>query len=178
MHHDPADPAGTYEIDPAHSQLGFSVSHLGISLVHGTFDDFSGSLTVGSTLDDTTVTIRAEMASVNSGNVLRDEHVHGTESFDLANHQEMTFTSTSIDESGSGYRMTGDLMIKGITRPVDLQVGFNGSAEFPMDRSTHYGFGATATISRSAFGISYGVPMVSDDVALRLDAQFIQPATV
>lgn len=170
-------PAGTYGIDPVHSQFGFSVTHLGISLVHGTFDNFSGSLTVGSTLDDTTVTVSAEMASVNSGNSLRDQHIQGAEFFDVANHQQMTFTSTSIREAESGYQMTGNLTIKGISQPVDFQVVFNGSATFPVDQSTHYGFGATAPISRSAFDISYGVPMVSDDVELRLDVQFVQPAT-
>lgn len=167
---------GTYGIDAMHSQLGFSITHLGISIVRGTFDKFDGSLTVGASLADTAVSIDAEMASVNSGNQMRDGHMHGDDFFDVANHPTMSFRSTSIEESGSGYAMTGDLTIKGVTQAVTLATDYNGSGVFPMDQSTHFGFAASGKISRSAFGISYGVPMVSDDVKLSLDVQFVQPA--
>lgn len=167
---------GSYGIDGVHSQLGFAVKHLGISSVRGTFDRFSGTLAVGPDLAGTTVTIEAEMASINSGSTMRDEHVHGAEFLDVANHPNMLFRSTSITESGSNYEMVGELTIKGTTLPVTFQVAYNGSATFPMDKSTHYGFSASGTISRSAFGVSYGVPMVSDEVGLTLDAQFINPA--
>lgn len=170
-------PSGTFGIDKMHSQLGFSVTHLGISLIRGTFDRFNGSLTVGDTLADTAITIEADMSSVNSGNPTRDQHIHGADFFDVANHPQMTFRSTSITESGSDYLMTGDLTIKGVTQSVTLNVGYNGSGVFPVDKSTHHGFGASGKISRSAFGISYGAAMVSDDVKLVLDAQFISPAT-
>lgn len=169
-------PSGTYGIDTMHSQLGFSVTHLGISIVRGTFDRYRGSITVGESLGATSVTIVAEMASMNSGNALRDEHMHGADFFDTAKHPQMVFESTSITESGSGYALQGNLSIKGITQSVTLDTTFNGSQVFPMDQSTHYGFSAGATISRSAFDISYGVPMVSDDVKLQLEVQFIQPS--
>jgi polyisoprenoid-binding protein YceI len=71
--------------------------------------------------------------------------------------------------------MTGDLTIKGITHPVTFDVTFNGSNTFPLDDSTHFGFAATGLISRSSFGISYIVPLVSDEVKLSLDAQFVLP---
>ncbi len=160
-----------------HSQLGFGVKHLGISTVRGTFDRFSGALVVGETLADTVVTIEAEMASINSGNTMRDQHVHGADFLDVANHPQMSFRSTSITESGSGYTMTGDLTIKGITLPGrPRRPPTTAAALFPMDKATHHGFSATGTISRSAYGVSYGVPMVSDDVTLALDVQFISPA--
>lgn len=171
-------PAGTYGIDPMHSQLGFAVTHLGISIIRGTFDSFSGSLTVGADLTDSAVTIDAQMASVNSGNSMRDGHIHGAEFFDVAAHPEMTFRSTGISGSGPDYEMTGDLTIKGVTQPVVLDTTYNGTSVFPMDQSTHFGFSGKCTISRSAFGVSYGVPMVSDDVKLSLDVQFIKPADV
>ena len=167
---------GTYGIDTVHSQLAFGVKHLGISIVRGTFDRFAGALFVGESLADTVVTIEAEMASINSGNTMRDEHVHGSEFLDVANHPQMTFRTTSITESANGYTMTGDLTIKSTTHPVVLHATYNGSAVFPMDKSTHHGFTATGTISRSAYGVSYGVPVVSDDVTLTLDVQFINPA--
>ena len=170
-------PAGTYAIDPVHTQLGFSVTHLGISVVRGAFDSFSGSLTVGDTLAETALSVDAETASVHSGNAMRDEHLRAGDFFDVANHPQLTFRSTAISESGSGFSMSGDLTIKGATQPVELEATFNGSGVFPVDQSTHYGFSATGTISRSAFDVSYGVPMVSDDVALVLEAQFVSPAS-
>jgi polyisoprenoid-binding protein YceI len=170
-------PPGTYGIDTMHTQLGFAVTHLGISIIRGTFDRFSGWLTVGDSLADTSLTIEAEMASINTGNAMRDEHVQGAEFFDVANHPQMMFRSTSITESGSGYTLAGDLTIKGVTQPVTLDTTYNGSEVFVMDQSTHYGFSASTTISRSAFGVSYGVPMASDEITLQLEAQFVKPAT-
>ena len=167
---------GTYGIDTMHSQLGFSVEHLGISIVRGTFDRYRGSLTVGETLADTSVTLDAEMTSMNSGNAMRDGHMHGADFFDVANHPTMTFRSTSIVDAGDNYEMTGDLTIRATTQPVTFSVTYNGSAVFPMDQSTHHGFAAVGSISRSEYGMSYGVPLVSDEVALSLELQFIQPA--
>ena len=167
---------GAYGIDSVHSQLGFAVRHLGISTVRGTFDRFTGSLTVGETLAETTVTIEADTASINSGFSMRDQHVHGDDFLAVAAHPQMTFVSTSIAESDAGYLMTGDLTIRGITHPIELTTVYNGAAVFPMDQSTHMGFEASGTISRSAFGVSFGVPMVSDAVGLNLNVQFVLPA--
>jgi polyisoprenoid-binding protein YceI len=168
---------GTYGIDTMHSQLGFSVSHLGISLVRGTFDAYTGSLTVGDGLGATELSIDAQMASVHTGNEKRDAHLHGEDFFDVANHPQMSFRSTGIDKAGSAYTLTGDLTIRGVTRSVTLAAAYNGSGVFPMDKSTHYGFSASGTISRSEFGVTYGVPLASDDVALMLEAQFVSPAS-
>ena len=158
-----------------HSQLGFSVTHLGISTIRGTFDRYQGTLTVGGALDGTSVAISADMSSVNSGNKMRDDHMHAADWFDVANHPEMVFTSTGITANGDAYALTGDLSIKGVTRPVVLDVSYNGSGVFPMDGSTHHGFRATGSISRSAYGVSFGVPGVSDSVELALDLQFVAP---
>ena len=168
--------AGTYGIDRMHTQLGFSVTHLGISVIRGTFDRFTGSLTVGATLADTSVTVETEMASMNSGNKVRDDHMHGADFFDVGNHPLMNFRSSSIAETGSAYDLAGDLTVKGTTLPVTFRTTYNGSAVFPMDKSTHFGFTAASTISRSAFGVSYGVPLVTDNVELLLNIQFIDPA--
>lgn len=168
-------PSGTYGVDTMHTQLGFAVTHLGIALVRGTFDRFGGFLTVGDALDDTAINFEAEMASINSGNAMRDEHMHGADFFDVANHPQMQFVSTSVVDSGDGYELNGNLTIKGTTLPVTFKTTFNGAAVFPVDQSTHFGFTASGRISRSAFGVSYGVPMVSDDVDLVLSAQFVQP---
>jgi polyisoprenoid-binding protein YceI len=170
-------PAGNYGIDTWHTQLGFSVRHLGISTVRGSFDRYTGSLTVGADLATTSVGIEAEMASVNTGNQGRDEHLHGEHFFDVANHPKLTFASTKVSENDGKYALHGDLTIRGITKAVVLDVVFNGSGVFPMDQSTHFGFTATGEINRSDFGVSYAVPVVSETVHLTLDAQFVQPAT-
>jgi polyisoprenoid-binding protein YceI len=166
---------GNYGIDTHHSQLGFTVTHLGISTIRGTFDRYSGALYVGEDLASTVVAVEAEMASINTGERDRDAHMQGPDFFDTADHPQMNFRSTSIVESGSGYTMTGDLTIRGITQPVDFEVTFNGSNVFPIDQSTHFGFTASGSISRSSFGVSYAVPLVSDEVKLSLDAQFVLP---
>jgi polyisoprenoid-binding protein YceI len=166
---------GTYGIDTTHSQLCFATSHLGISTIRGTFDRFSGALYVGDDLASTVVTVEAEMASINTGDRDRDGHMSSPDFLDSADHPQMNFRSTSIVEAGSRYTMTGDLTIKGVTQPVTFDVTFNGSNIFPIDNSTHYGFSASGSISRSAFDVSYVVPLVGDDVTLNLDVQFIRP---
>ena len=169
-------PPGTYGIDPVHSQVGFAIRHLGITTIRGTFDRFTGSLTIGEDLADTSVTVEADMASLNTGFAMRDEHIHGPDFFDLANHPTMTFQSTSVAESGDGYAMTGDLTIRGVTVPVTFDTTFNGSEVFPVDGSTHFGFSASATISRTAFDMAQLIPVLSDNVKLELEAQFVRPA--
>lgn len=166
---------GTYPIDTAHTQLGFSVIHLGISAVSGTFDEYRGELKVGEDLNDTSVTIDADMASINSGNPLRDERVHAADYLDVANHPRMSFRSTSIAESESGYALNGDLTIRSVTVPMTFDVTYNGRAIFPIDGTTHFGFTGRATISRSAFGVSQAFDVISDEVDLMLDVQFSRP---
>lgn len=168
--------AGTYGIDTMHSQLGFAVTHLGISTIRGTFDRFRGTLTVGADLEGTSVAVEADMDSINSGNRLRDEHVHGADWLDIANHPTMSFRSSAVEPSGVGYRLWGKLSLRGVTLPVVFDARFHGSNPFPMDGSTHFGFGATGSISRAAFGMGVGAPVVSDEVLLHLDVQFILPA--
>jgi polyisoprenoid-binding protein YceI len=169
-------PAGTYGIDTIHTQLGFEVTHIGISVIRGTFERFSGFLTIGDTLADTSLTIEAEMASIHTGNQMRDEHMQSPDFFDVANHPQMLLQSTAIAEKGEGYALTGHLTIKGVTQEVTLDTTYNGSAIYPIDQSTRYGFSAGTAISRSAFGVSYGTAIVSDEVRLHLEAQFVQPA--
>ena len=166
---------GSYAIYPIHSQIGFAVTHLGISTIRGTFDRFGGELHVGDDLASTMVAIDGEVASINTGSRDRDVSVLVPDFFDATAHPDMRFRSSSIVEQGSGYKMTSDLTIKGITRPVTLDVTFNGSSPFPVDDSTHFGFAASGTVSRSSFGVSALIPLVSDEVTLTIDAQFVLP---
>jgi polyisoprenoid-binding protein YceI len=167
--------AGTYAIDTVHSQLGFRIGLLDISLIQGTFDRFGGALSVGESLADTAVTIEAETASLNTGNERRDHSAHAADFLDVARFPTLRFRSASIVEDGTRYAMQGDLTFRGATLPVTFDVSFNGSAFFPLDKCMHFGFSASTSISRSAFGMSYGVPLLSDRVELRAEVQFVQP---
>jgi polyisoprenoid-binding protein YceI len=168
-------PPGVYDIDTFHSQLGFAVTHLGLSLVRGTFDRYSGSLRVGESLATTSVAIEADLTSVASGHPAREDFLQGEDYFDSANHPMMSFASTSVSAAGDGYEMLGALTIRGVTQPVTFLATYNGSALFPMDGSTHHGFSARGAIKRSDFGMSSGIPMVSDEVDVSLEVQFVDP---
>lgn len=170
--------SGSYPIDDVHSQIGFSVVHLGLTMVRGTFDSFGGSLTVGDALEDVSVVFEADMKSVSSSNPGRDEYIQGEGFFESEKYPTMSFRSTSVTGSGSGpdYELVGDLTIRDLTHPATLAVTYNGSAEFPLDGSVHHGFSGRGTISRSAYGVSYGVPLVTDEVGIELEVQFVDPA--
>jgi polyisoprenoid-binding protein YceI len=166
---------GTYGIDQSHSQLAYAVTHLGISTIRGSFDTYRGALSVGDDLASTSVTVEADATSMNSGNGMRDEHVSADDWLSVMGFPTVAFNSTAIHELGDGYAMTGDLTIRGVTQPVTFDVRYNGSSEFAVDGSTHHGFSAKGEIKRSDFGVDVGIPMVSDEVAITLDVQFIQP---
>jgi polyisoprenoid-binding protein YceI len=166
-------PPGTYAIDTMHTQIGFAVTHLDISVVSGTFDEYSGSLTIGEELADTSLQIEAVMTSINSGNSMRDETVRGENFLDVESHPTLTFASTGVTSTPDGYALAGDLTIKGVTRPITLDATYNGSGVHPLDEKAHYGFSARGSLDRGAFGVDAGVPLVSADVKLTIEAQFI-----
>jgi polyisoprenoid-binding protein YceI len=164
---------GTWTIDPTHSQLGFSIKHLGISTIRGIFQESDGTVTVNG--DQADISVSAKMASITTGNSMRDGHVQGEDFFDTANHPEMTFRSSAINvASGDKGTITGDLTIRGVTKPVTLDVTFQGTGSSPMDNSFRAGFQASGTINRTEFGVSYGVPLVSEEVQLLLDLQIVK----
>jgi len=171
----PLSPAGVWTLDTGHTQVGFSVRHLGISTVRGFFTDYSGQATIGEDLGSSSVTISANTSSVNTGNAWRDGHLQAADFLDCENYPTMTFASTSLVAAGDGYTLEGDLTIRGVTKRVPFALLFHGTDVFPMDNKTHAGFLATATIRRSDFGAGHGVPIASDEVQLYIDAQIIAP---
>jgi polyisoprenoid-binding protein YceI len=175
-------PAGEYTLDVAHSGVFFQVRHLGISNVRGTFKTFDAGLTVGDDLDSVAVTATIDMASVDTNQPDRDAHLLGTDFFHADEHPQMTFRSTGLQSvGGEELELEGELTINGITKPITLEVEFNGSEVFPVDQSVHVGFTASAEVRRSAYGIDFGVPLgmskvgVGDKVKVDLDLQFIAP---
>lgn len=171
--------AGTYSADPTHSTVSFSVRHLGLARVRGTFTDFTSELTVGEDLAGSAVSATIELASVNTGVPDRNAHLQSGDFFDTEANPQMTFVSTSIEESGDQYILNGDLTLKGITAPVTLTGEYYGIGTFPMDQSQRAGFGFSGTLSRKAYGMEFDAPagadrlMLGDSVAIELDMQFV-----
>jgi len=171
----PLSPSGAWAVDTGHTQIGFSIRHLGISTVHGFFTEYSGEAIIGDDLDSSSIALSAKTSSVNTGNSWRDGHLQGPDFLDCENHPEMSFVSTSLVAAGDGYTLEGDLTIRGVTKRVPFSLAFHGTDVFSVDNKTHAGFLATATILRSEFGAGYGVPVASDEVQIRIDAQLIEP---
>ena len=172
--------AGTWVIDPAHTQIGFVARHAMITKVRGTFDTFEGSLTLDPAAPaNSRVTFSADLASVNTGVADRDGHLRSADFFDVENNKQMTFTSTAIDVAGDSATMSGDLTIKGVTVPVSIAVELGGVTKDPFG-NTRAGFEGTTTISRKDFGLTWNAPLemggwlVSDDIKIVLDIAAIK----
>ena len=165
--------------DPAHSQVQFSVKHLGISTVRGTFDAFSGSIDEENG-QATAVTVEIDVASLDTGNEQRDGHLRSADFFDVENHPKATFSLTKFERSGDDVIATGDLTIRGTTKPVTLKGEIGGPAKDPWGNQK-----VSATletkIARKEWGLVWNVALeaggvlVSDDVKLSIDIQ-AQPA--
>ena len=171
---------GTWNFDPTHSEVEFTVRHAGISKVRGNFTDVSAELTVAEPAENSSVKATVQMDSIDTRNADRDGHVKGGDFFDVENYPTMTFTSTSIEADGEDFTLNGDLTIKGETRPVSFKGEFGGVAVDPFG-ATRAGFSATTSISRKDFGITWnaaletGGVLVSDKVSISLDVAFTAP---
>jgi polyisoprenoid-binding protein YceI len=163
--------AGTWTIDPAHSEVGFTVRHL-MTKVRGQFESFTGTLTTGDDLAATSAQATIDLNSINTREPQRDGHLRSADFFDVENSGPMTFRSTSFDGSNA----TGELTIKGVTRTVELDVEFLGTETDPYG-NTKIGFEATAEISRKDFGVDFNIPLdggkllIGDKVAITLSIQ-------
>ena len=172
--------AGTWTLDPALSEVAFTVRHAGISKVRGVFEQTAAQLQAGETVEDSSVRATVQIESINTKNEGRDGHVKGEEFFDAAKHPEMVFESTELTADGEDITLAGNLTIKGETRPVTFTGEFGGVAVDAFG-TTRAGFSAAATISRKDFGITWnaaleaGGVMVSDKVKIEIDAEFTAP---
>jgi polyisoprenoid-binding protein YceI len=165
--------AGTYKVDPAHTQILWQVDHLGFSLFDGAFADPTGTLTIDpKNPAAATVSIEIPIARLTTTSAKLNEHMLAADFFDAAKYPTATFRSTRIVVTGQTAQITGDLTLRGVTKPVVLDTRFHGAGPHPMTKGQAIGFRATTSIKRSDFGISYGVPMVSDEVKLTINAAF------
>lgn len=178
----PADvTTGTWTLDNSHSEIGFTVRHAGISKVRGQFTDATATLELAEDVAQSKIAATINTASFDSGDANRDGHVKGEDFFDVEQFPEMSFVSNGLVAKGNSYELTGDLTIKGVTRPVTLETEFNGVAVDPFG-NTRAGVSAETTISRKDFGLTWnavletGGVLVSDKVAINLELAFIATA--
>lgn len=165
-------PAGTYVIDPSHTEVGFVARHAMVTKVRGYFRAVEGQIVVADEFANSSATATMKVDSVDTGNGDRDGHLKSADFFDAENTPEITFVSTGIkDVKGDEFTLVGDLTIKGITKPVVLDVTLNKTGQHPMMKVPAVGFDATATLKRSDFGLGYAVPAVSDEVSLRITVE-------
>lgn len=170
---------GVWNIDPSHSSISFVARHMMVTKVRGAFGEFSGQITVDENLQASKVEASVVMASVDTRDAKRDEHLRSPEFFDVDNHKTMEFRSTSVKQSDSGWQLTGDLTIKGVTRPVTLDLEYTGAGTNPWGMEVA-GFEATTKISRKDFGLEWNVALetggvlVGDEVKIELDIQAVR----
>jgi polyisoprenoid-binding protein YceI len=176
--------AGRWSIDPAHSEITFTVRHL-MTTVRGSFTEFEGEIRVAEDLPASSARAAISMASIDTRNAERDAHVRSADILDVGRHPSMTFVGTGVERATIGrrarrprYHLDGDLTIRDVTRPVRLLVEFHGVEGDPWG-GTRAGFTATTTLSRRDFGIEFNVPlqgdkvMLGDTIAVQLEVQAV-----
>lgn len=173
--------AGTWQIDPAQTEVGFTVRRL-MSKVRGRFEEFDGTITTSDNLADSAVTATIQLASLNTGATQRDDHLRSGDFFSVEEHPNMTFASTGVKSVEDGaYVVTGDLTIKGATRPVEVEVELLGVGSDPWG-GTRIGLEAKAEISRKEFGVDFNIPvqgdkvMIGDRIAITISAEAVLQA--
>lgn len=165
--------AGTYKLDPSHTDVLVQWNHMGFSNPSAHFGNVDGTLVYDAAdVSKSTVEVTLPLSGLNSFTAKFDEHLRGADFFDAAKFPSATFKSTKVEAAGTNkLTVTGDLTVKGITKPVVLDVTVNGAGEHPMAKVPSVGFDATTTIKRSDFGVGAYAPAVSDDVKIRITTE-------
>ncbi len=169
---------GTWKLDPAHSEISFTVKHLKISKVRGTFENFDVTIVTAENPHDSTIDATIDVASVNTNQKDRDAHLRTSDFFLVDEYPTMTFHSTSFDGDVDEFRVTGDLTLRGVTKPVVLTGEFGGIITDDYGR-TKAGATATTKINRHDFGVSWNAALeaggftLGDEVTITMDLQVV-----
>ncbi len=169
-----ADAADTYKLDPAHTNILFVVDHLGFSNMIGQFQSFEGTFDFdGKSVEGASVKLAIKTDSVDTDHEARDKHLKSPDFFNAQEFPEMTFASTGFEPTGEKTaKMTGDLTLLGVTKPVTLDVTFNKADKFPMDPNVFIaGFSAKGTLNRLDYGMKYAAGALGDTVTLWIEAE-------
>ncbi|MCC7107815.1 MAG: polyisoprenoid-binding protein [Deltaproteobacteria bacterium] len=175
--------ASEWAFDPEHTEIGFTVRHMMVSNVNGAFDKYGGKLVVDDKdFTKSSVTVDVDMASVNSKSQKRDDHLRKSDFFDVAKFPKMTFRSTKIEngDKPGAFRVTGDLTLRGVTKPVVLETTVSDEWKAPWADQMHRGITATGKINRHDFGVSWqskmdkGGVVAGDEVTITISAEVIK----
>jgi polyisoprenoid-binding protein YceI len=170
---------GVWEVDPGHAEVAFIGRHFMLAKVRGRFTGVSGAIAVADDPTESRLEVTIDMASVDSGDRARDDHLRSADFFDVENHPVATFRSTAITRSGTSGTVTGDLAIKDVTRPVTLQVEYLGHVRDPWgaDRAV---FSAHATLDREDWGLTWNMVLesgglvVSKEIRLEIEVEAVR----
>ena len=171
---------GTWNLDTAHTRLGFAAKHAMVTTVRGAFLDFEGSLTIdGEHPEQSSAEVVIQAASFDSGNAQRDGHVRSADFLDVENHPTLTFRSREVRVDGDDFVLVGDLTVRGTTQPVEIKGELEGADKDPFG-NLRVGFSGETQISRKDFGLTWNVPLdsggwlVSDKVKITLDVSAVK----
>ena len=162
----PTHLVGVWKIDPVHSEVSFTVRHLMVSKVRGRFGDFGGTIVIADDAHESRVEAVIALASIDTGNEGRDDHIRSADFFDVDQYPELTYRSTGVRADGDDFIVDGELSLHGVTKQVPLHVevaGFQASTPFG---DTRVGFSATAEINRDDFGITFNTVLEGGGVGL------------
>ncbi len=175
--------AGTWAIDPVHSEVSFVVRHMMVSKVRGRFDKFEGTFVTAEDPLSSSVTAKVDLTSINTGQEQRDAHIRSADFFEVEKYPEMTFTSTGVKSGEEGFILEGDLTLKGVTKAVAFNLELSG---FGPDAygGTRAGFSATTQINRLDYGVAFNGPIpgvpggvaVSENVTINLEIEGVLQA--
>jgi polyisoprenoid-binding protein YceI len=179
----PATITGDYDIDPAHSRVGFAAKHAMVSKVRGSFTDYTAEIHIDEAdVSKSTARVEIDAASIDTGNQMRDDHVRNNDFLDVPNHPTITFVSTSAERKDDDeYVLIGDLTIRGVTKPVAIRFEQTGAVVDPWG-NFRVGFEGKTTINRNDWGVSFNAPLgsgglvVSDKVTLEFDLALVRRA--
>ena len=168
----------TWKADPMHSKVTFSAPHMGISDIDGLFKTFELSARSSQAdFSDAVFELSVDVASIDTEVQPRDKHLRSGDFFEVEKFPKMTFKSTSVKKNGKDrYKLTGDLTIRGITKPVTMDFWYRGTTQNPQNKATTAGFKVTGTIKRSDFGVgpNFPPPMIGDEIAIQVDGELIK----
>ncbi|WP_138484289.1 YceI family protein [Dyadobacter bucti] len=166
----------TWKNDKPHSQLKFDITHLGVSTISGAFTEFDATITAAKPdFSDATFNLTAKTASIETHVEKRNDHLKSADFFDAAANPELTFKSTSLKSAGKDkYKLSGDLTMHGVTKPVTLDLTYRGTITNPQSKKPVAGFRAIGTVKRADFGIGpkFPAPMLSEEVTIIADGEF------
>ncbi len=165
--------AGTYMVDPAHTQVAFTVNHFGFNNYVGLFGTITGSLTIDPAQPEkASVSIEIPMDQARTSSTDLDKHLQSPDFLNTAQYPTAKFVSTGVTVDGTTAEIAGNLTLLGVTKPVTIDARFTGAGNHPMNKKLNVGFSGTTTIKRSEFGMGKYVPLVSDDVTLAITVAF------